>query len=338
MNSHGSKLRSGHQIHSSPERTAKLSAYNAPQTGLLSLLPEQCIPYAELIRLDKPAGGIYLYFPSLFGSLLASSCASTPPSPSKLAWVNLWLYLAAMIYRSLACTWNDILDRDIDRKVTRTRLRPMARGAISVEKAVAFTLVQVACGSVLAYRLNAICFYYTLPFLVILGFYPYGKRITFYPAMILGLGWAWGAVIGFPAVGVDPFSSTTTTQAMSYLYASNIVWCILYDTIYSHQDLEDDKLSGVKSIPIKFEGQTKRLLATLAVLQIALLIPCGRLIDASRWYYVGTCIGGGLTLALMIVTVDLKQPKSCMWWFKWGSLITGLVISTGFLYEYSQHP
>lgn len=310
--------------------------YKPPSTGLLSWLPSRYVPYAELIRLDKPAGGIYLYFPSLFSSLLASRLISPAPRPSKLLWVNLLLLLESMIHRSFVCAWNDILDQDIDRKVSRTHLRPMARGAIPVRDAVAFTLLQVAFAAGLVYYMSPECFYYTIAFDIIMALYPYAKRITYYPSMILGLGWAYGAIIGFPAVKQDPFAFMTVAKAAGCLYASNVVWSILCDTIYSYQDLEDDKLWGVKSIPVKFEDRTKLLLIGFALVQIALLFPCGHFIGASLWYYLGTCVGGGLTLALMIVMVDLTKPDSCMWWFKWGSLITGCTITTGFLYEYGR--
>ncbi|KAL9596857.1 MAG: hypothetical protein Q9219_005527 [cf. Caloplaca sp. 3 TL-2023] len=318
-----------------PDRV-DLPTYKIPETGLLSWFPAHWIPYAELIRLNKPAGWIYLYFPSLFSSLLASCLVEPVPPPSKLFWVNVLLLLEAIIHRSFACVWNDILDRDIDRKVTRTRLRPMARGAVSTGNAVIFTMLQVAVGAGLAYYMRPECFYYTLPFDVILALYPYAKRVTYYPSLVLGFGWAWGAIVGFPAIKPDPFTSNTVVQAAACLYASNMAWCNLYDTIYSYQDLKDDKLAGVKSVPVKFEDQTQVILVGLAVLQIALLVPCGHAMNASPWYYIGTCAGGGLTLAMMIVMVDLAKPESCMWWFKWGSLITGCMMATGFLCEYQR--
>ena len=311
-------------------------AYKLPDTGLLSWFPSRCVPYAELIRLNKPAGGIYLYFPSLFSSLLASCLIPPVPQPSKLLWVNLLLLLESMIHRSFVCAWNDILDQDIDRKVSRTRLRPMARGAVSMQNAVTFTLLQVAFGAGLAYYMSPECFYYTLPFDIILALYPYAKRITYYPSMMLGLGWAWGAVIGFPAIKPNPFTSTTVVKAAACLYASNIIWSIICDIIYSYQDLDDDKRGGVKSIPVKFEDQTKLLLIGLGLLQVAFLVACGQLMEASQWFYLGSCVGGGSTLAAKILMVNLKQADSCMWWFKWGSLITGGVVATGFLYEYGR--
>ena len=302
---------------------------------MLSLLPLSWVPYAELIRLNKPAGLIYLYIPCLFSTFLAASITKPVAPVSKVLRTNILLFLGSFVFRSAACTWNDILDQDIDRKISRTRLRPMPRGAITTQNALMYTGLQTLLGSVLLFRLPFGCIYYSLPSIFLIGLYPLAKRVTQYPQVVLGLTWAWGAVIGFPAMGVELFRSTIAFKTAALLYASGIAWTVLYDTIYAHQDIREDKREGVKSIAIKFEEHAKIFLTVLGVIQIALLLAVGSVAKAGLVYFIG-CGSAAITLGMMIEIVDLHNPESCWRWFQSGCWLTGGSVAMGCFGEYQR--
>ena len=313
---------------------SKTPPYEPPKAGLLSHLPISWVPYAELIRLDKPAGTAYLYFPCLFGTLLASCLIQPTPRPMQLLQTNLCLLLGAVIIRGASCTWNDILDRDIDRRVSRIQLRPMARRAVSVPSALSYLAAQVGIGLGLLHRFRPVCLFYMVPFIVVIGLCPLGKRFTHYPQVILSFAWAWGDIMGFPIMGISPFESSTVTKAAGCLYTSGIFWTVLYDMIYAHQDIQDDKKAGVMSIAVKHEKQAKLFLSGLALCQITMLVLVGYIINASPAFFLRTCCETVLIMGIMIAKVDLHEPENCMWWFKNGSWITGCATASGLLSEY----
>lgn len=308
--------------------------WEPPKTGFYSLLPVPWIPYAELIRFGKPAGTIYLYIPILASTLLAAAVAPFDVPVSKLVKMNLMFALGSTIFRGAACTWNDILDQDIDRKVSRTRNRPLPRGAISTATALLYNAIQIVIGSALMSQLPPACQKYSVLSIIIIGLYPLGKRITHYPQVILGFTWAYGFVMGFPAMDIDPFVTPKITMIVGCLYGAGFAWTIGYDTVYAHQDIRDDKREGVKSIAIKFEAMPKTFLTVLAFVQVALFMTAGYFAEVGPIFYVG---GGfaAASLACMIATVDLEDPESCGWWFHRGSCsLTGGSMALACLSEY----
>ena len=316
--------------------TSASAQYVVPRKGILSHLPYSLVPYAELIRLDKPTGTYYLYLPCLFSTLLAGLLSSPVPSPSLILTTNGLFLLGSAIFRGAACTWNDTLDRNIDAKVTRTRLRPLPRGAVTAGQAHTWTTIQIAAGaSVLAtaFPFPTIALY-ALPSVVIIGLYPLAKRVTHYPQVVLGFTWSWGIVMGFPAMGIDLFApeSSTALAAAGTLYAANIAWTVLYDTIYAHQDVRDDTRVGIKSMAVKHGAKT--LLAGLAATQVSLLAVTGWIVGAGPIYFLGTCGGAATALATMVWRVRLDRPGNCWWWFKWGCWFTGGSVASGLAGEY----
>lgn len=312
----------------------KATPYETPKTGLLSVLPVKWVPYAELIRIDKPTGTYYLFFPCLFSTLMAAPMASPMASIGSVAGTTMLFFTGALIMRGAGCTINDLWDRNLDPHVRRTRLRPIARGAITPFKGLVFTGFQLLAGLGILLQFPLPCLFYGIPSLLFVASYPLAKRVTYYPQFVLGLTFSWGAFMGFPALGIDLLSNQAALTAAACLYASNISWTVLYDMIYAHMDIKDDVKAGIKSIALKHDAQTKLVLTGLAAVQVGLLAATGVATGAGPAFFIGSCGGALATLGIMIKRVNLKNVKDCWWWFVNGCWITGGVISTGMAADY----
>jgi len=311
-----------------------LPAYTPPTTGLLSYLPKSWVPYAELIRLDKPSGTYYLYFPCLFSTLIAATIATPMAAPSAVFGTAALFFTGALVMRGAGCTINDLWDRNLDPHVERTRLRPIARRAVTPKAAVIFTGGQLLTGLAVLLSFPFECFWYATPSLLLVAIYPLAKRVTNYPQFVLGLTFSWGAMMGFPALGVDLLADQAALTAAVCLYASNVAWTVLYDMIYAHMDIKDDAKVGIKSIAVKHEKDTKAVLTGLAVVQLGLLAGTGVAAGMGPVFFAGSCGGAALTLGTMIWRVNLKEVKNCWWWFKNGAWFTGGGIALGLTGEY----
>src|SRR5271155_5388705 len=207
-------------------------------------VPVRLRPYARLARLDRPIGTWLLLFPGWWGIALASR---RWPDPLLL----LLFAIGAVAMRGAGCTLNDIADRDYDGQVARTRLRPLPSGAVSVRQAVIFLLLQLMIGAAVLFSLNRITILLGAAVLGLIGTYPFMKRITYWPQVFLGLNFNWGALMGWTAV----------TGALGWppllLYIGGVFWTLGYDTIYAHQDKEDDIRIGVKSSAIALGEHTR---------------------------------------------------------------------------------
>jgi len=207
---------------------------DSERRGLIGALPLPLRPYASLMRLDRPIGAWLLFWPGAWAVALAGL------GPRGIALI-LWLALGAWAMRSAGCVWNDIVDRDLDRRVERTRLRPLASGRASLTGAWVLLAALGLIGLVVLLQLNRLAQIVALASLAPVAAYPFMKRITWWPQAWLGLVFSWAALVGWPAV----------TEAMGptvcLLYAGSIFWVIGYDTIYAIQDIEDDALVGVRS-------------------------------------------------------------------------------------------
>jgi 4-hydroxybenzoate polyprenyltransferase len=164
--------------------------------------------------------------------------------------------------------------------------------------------------------------------------YPLAKRVTYYPQFVLGLTFSWGAMLGFPALGVDLLGSQPALTAAACLYSSNVAWTVLYDMIYAHMDIKDDAKAGIKSIALRHDKDTKAVLTGLAAVQIGLLGAAGAALGMGPAFFIGSCGGAAVTLGTMIWRVKLKDVTNCWWWFVNGCWITGGSISIGLLGEY----
>lgn len=307
-------------------------AYQPPQNGFISYLPLPWMPYAELVRLDKPTGTYYLFFPCLFSSLMAASYTASPPLA--VFSTSMLFFTGALIMRGAGCTINDLWDRNLDPYVERTRHRPIARGVISPLNGIVFTGIQLLAGLGILLQFPISCLMYGIPSLLLVTTYPLAKRVTHYPQFVLGLTFSWGAIMGFPALGVDVLADSTAMTAVAALYASCVSWTVLYDMIYAHMDIKDDPKVGIKSIALRHEKETKGVLSVLALIQLGFLAAAGGAIEAGPMFYLGSCGSAAATLGLMIWKVRLKKASSCWWWFKNGALFTGGGIATGLLADY----
>ena len=236
--------------------------------------------------------------------------------------------------RGAGCTINDLWDRNLDPHVERTKLRPIARGAVTPFNGVVFTGFQLLAGLGILLQFPTSCLFYGIPSLLLVASYPLAKRVTYYPQFVLGLTFSWGAIMGFPALGVDLLSNSSALMAAACLYTSNIAWTVLYDMIYAHMDIKDDAKAGIKSIALKHDAQTKQILTGLAATQVVLLGAAGIAAGAGPAFFVGSCGGAVISLGLMIKKVDLKSVKDCWWWFVNGCWITGGTISFGMAIDY----
>ena len=207
---------------------------DSEQRGLIGALPAVVRPYASLIRLDRPIGAWLLFWPCAWSVALAR--------PSREAWLLiLWLALGAWAMRSAGCVYNDIVDRDLDARVERTRLRPLASGRVSLRGAWALLVAMSLVGLVVLLQLGRTAQIVALASLAPVAAYPFMKRITWWPQAWLGLVFSWGALVGWPAVKLHLGAPAW------WLWAGSIFWVIGYDTIYALQDKEDDALVGVRS-------------------------------------------------------------------------------------------
>ncbi|MDP8995005.1 MAG: 4-hydroxybenzoate octaprenyltransferase [Pseudomonadota bacterium] len=225
---------------------------DSERRGLIGALPRPTRPYASLIRLDRPIGVWLLFWPCAWSVALAGPAADQ--------WtLILWFALGAFAMRSAGCVWNDIVDRDLDGRVERTRLRPLASGRISLTGAWALLAGMALLGLVVLLQLNLVAQLVALASLGPVAAYPFMKRITWWPQAWLGLVFSWGALVGWPAV-----TGALAAPAL-LLWAGSVFWVIGYDTIYALQDREDDALVGVKSSALAL-GRHARLGVALCYL------------------------------------------------------------------------
>ncbi|CAN9206108.1 unnamed protein product [Alternaria alternata] len=258
-------------------------------------------------------------------------------APSAVISTTALFFTGALVMRGAGCTINDLWDRNLDPHVERTRLRPLARRAITPQQAIVFLGGQLTTGLAVLLSLPFECFWYATPSLVLVTLYPLAKRVTYYPQFVLGLTFSWGAMMGFPALGVDLLANQAALTAAACLYASNVAWTVLYDMIYAHMDIKDDAKAGIKSIALKHEKETKVVLSGLAVVQLGLLSATGVAAGLGPVFFVGTVGGAAVTLGTMIRRVKLKEVKNCWWWFVNGAWFTGGAISLGLAGEYAAH-
>jgi len=227
-----------------------------------SRAPRWSRPYLRLARLDRPIGSWLLLLPCWWSAAIAASVAR---DISQLPLDIALFFLGAFAMRGAGCTWNDITDRDLDAKVERTRSRPIPAGQVSVKQALVFLVAQALVGLAVLLQFNRFAVATGIASLLIVVIYPFMKRITWWPQVVLGLAFSWGALMGF-AVRLGRIDATALV-----LYAGSIAWVIGYDTIYAHQDAEDDALIGVKSTARLFGERTHQALVVFYGLAVLLI-------------------------------------------------------------------
>jgi 4-hydroxybenzoate polyprenyltransferase len=279
-------------------------------------------PYLRLARFDRPIGSWLLLMPCWWSAALASGVAG---DIRRLPLVIGLFFVGAFVMRGAGCTWNDITDRDLDARVERTRSRPIPAGQISVTQAVAFLVAQALIGLAVLLQFNRLAIATGIASLVIVAIYPFMKRITWWPQIVLGLAFSWGALMGFAVMlaRIDP--------AALWLYAGSIAWVIGYDTIYAHQDAEDDALIGIKSTALLFGARTRPALVVFYGLAVVLI---GMALAASgaRWPAAIGLVAFAAHLVRQIVRLDISDPALCLRIFK-SNRDAGLLLFAGLLID-----
>ncbi len=278
------------------------------------MAPSFAKPYLRLARADRPIGTWLLLLPCWWGLALA-----TPTWPD---WQIMILFVVgSLVMRGAGCTVNDIADRNFDARVARTATRPIASGEISVAKAVLFLGLQLLLGLTVLVQFNMFSIVLGISSLALVAAYPFMKRITYWPQLILGLTFNWGALVGWSVV-----TGGLAAPALA-LYVAGIFWTLGYDTIYAHQDKEDDALIGVKSTALKFGAQTKPWLAGFYTITFGLLASAGWLAGLGWPFYVVLGLAA-LHLAWQTQNVDITEPKDCLSKFK-SNRDFGLIVFAG---------
>jgi 4-hydroxybenzoate polyprenyltransferase len=277
-------------------------------------------PYLRLSRLDRPIGSWLLLMPCWWSAALAAGAAR---DLSRLPLILALFFVGAFVMRGAGCTWNDITDRDLDALVERTRSRPIPSGQVSVPQATAFLVVQALIGLTVLLQFNRTAVATGVASLVIVAVYPFMKRITWWPQIVLGLAFSWGALMGF-AVLRQRIDATALV-----LYAGSIAWVIGYDTIYAHQDSEDDALIGIKSTALLFGARTRPALTAFYALAVALIGVSLVLADA-RWPAWTGLAAFAAHLAWQVMRLDISSPALCLRIFK-SNRDAGLLLFAGLL-------
>ncbi|MGY3620807.1 4-hydroxybenzoate octaprenyltransferase [Bradyrhizobium sp. USDA 10063] len=284
--------------------------------------PSWSRPYLRLSRFDRPIGSWLLLMPCWWSAALAAGIAH---DLRQLPLVILLFFIGAFVMRGAGCTWNDITDRNLDAKVERTRSRPIPAGQVSVTQALIFLVVQALIGLVVLLQFNRFAVMTGIASLIIVAIYPFMKRITWWPQVVLGLAFSWGALMGF-AVILERIDLTALT-----LYAGSIAWVIGYDTIYAHQDAEDDALIGIKSTARLFGAATHKMLAVFYSLAVV-LIGTALVLAGARWFAWIGLAAFAVHLAVQIKRLDIRDPALCLRIFK-SNRDAGLILFAGLLVD-----
>jgi 4-hydroxybenzoate polyprenyltransferase len=272
-------------------------------TGWVARLPRPWLPYLLLARVDRPIGTWLLFLPGLWGILLVRA-----PAAETIRLVTLFA-VGSLVMRAAGCVVNDLWDRDIDRKVARTAGRPLASGALRPRHALALLAVLLLAGLAILLQLNRLSQALGVASLLLVGLYPLAKRITWWPQLMMGFTFGYGAPLGYAA------ASERIDAAAIALYAAAILWDLGFDTIYAHQDREDDALVGVRSTARLFGEHTRPFLAACYAAALAALALAGWLAALGPWFYPALILPAAL-LARQVIALDIDDPSLCLRLFR----------------------
>jgi 4-hydroxybenzoate polyprenyltransferase len=289
----------------------------------MAVLPESVVPYAQLMRLDRPIGWWLLFIPCLWGLVLAQIVSAE--RQLNLGFVMLFL-AGSVIMRGAGCTLNDMMDRDFDAVVARTQARPLASGKISLRQAFLFLAAQSLAGLLILLQFNWPTIILGASSLLIVAIYPVMKRVTWYPQFVLGLAFNWGALVSWMAV----HGSLALPPLL--LYAGGVAWTMAYDTIYAHMDKEDDILIGVKSTALKFGNRTPMFLVLFFALTLIHLDAAFWLAETSLLPHIAIA-AAALHAAWQVSRFDGNQSALCLKLFR-SNRYFGLILVFGLLLDF----
>jgi 4-hydroxybenzoate polyprenyltransferase len=285
--------------------------------GWVARLPAGWRPYALLARFDRPIGAWLLFLPGLWAFALAA------PGWAEGARLAALFLLGAFAMRGAGCVVNDLWDRDIDRQVERTRGRPLASGAVRARQALAWLAALCLVGLAVLLQLNQAAIWLGLASLIPIVLYPLAKRVTTWPQVMLGFVFSWAAPEGMAA-------ATGELAAPAYaLWVAGFLWILAYDTIYAHQDREDDAKVGIGSTALRLGEQTRGFLALCYGLMLASLALAGWLGGSGPWFWPALALPAAL-LAWQVWRLDIHDPALCLRLFK-ANREVGLAVALAFL-------
>ncbi len=288
---------------------------DSERMGLIGALPKALRPYASLMRLDRPIGTWLLYWPCAWSIALAGVRGEWA--------LFLWFLVGAFAMRSAGCAYNDIVDRDLDKRVERTRLRPLASGRVSLKAAWALTAVLCLIGLVVLLQLKPSAQVVALLSLAPVAAYPFMKRITWWPQAWLGLVFSWGALVGWPAV-----TGQFELPAL-LLWVGSVFWVIGYDTLYAIQDVEDDALVGVKSSARALGDRAQLGVGICYALALAGWVAAIWSVRPD-WVALLAVIPAAFHLGQQVAKADPKDGTGALQLFR-SNRFTGLLLFLGFL-------
>ena len=280
------------------------------------------VPYLRLSRLDRPIGSWLLLMPCWWSAALAAGVIG---NIGQLPLVIALFLVGAFVMRGAGCTWNDITDRDLDALVERTRSRPIPAGQVSVAQAVVFLVLQALVGLAVLLQFNRFAVMTGIASLIIVAVYPFMKRITWWPQIVLGLAFSWGALMGFAVM------RGRIDAAALWLYAGSIAWVVGYDTIYAHQDTEDDALIGIKSTALLFGARTHQALMAFYGLAVVLIGVALAVAGAGVLAWIGLAAFAA-HLVWQIRRLEISDPALCLRLFK-SNRDAGLLLFAGLLVD-----
>lgn len=273
--------------------------------------PEPLKPYFRLSRLDRPIGTWLLLLPCYWGLLLGALAV-----PEAAGWLTVWIFLVctvgAVLMRGAGCTWNDITDRDLDGSVARTRSRPLPSGQVTVRQAILWMGGQVVVSAALLFTLNWAAIGLGVLALLPVAIYPFAKRFTWWPQVFLGIAFNWGALLAWTA------QTGSLSLPAVFLYMAGIAWTLFYDTIYAHQDREDDALIGIKSTARLFGDHSEKwlrgfLIAAVLLMSLAVIYALAPLADPLKMSF---ALAGawalGWHLNWQLSKLDIDDPQNCL--------------------------
>ncbi|KAL1920701.1 uncharacterized protein VTP21DRAFT_1078 [Calcarisporiella thermophila] len=292
----------------------------------LDRLPPSVAPYLYLTRLDKPIGTWLLYWPCAWSISMAAYHAHSPLTQT--AYMLALFGTGAIVMRGAGCTINDMWDKDLDNKVERTKVRPLASGAVTRFQALVFLGGQLSVGLAVLTQLNWYSICLGASSLSLVTIYPFMKRVTYWPQSVLGLAFNWGALLGWSAM-----LGSCDWKTVLPLYAGGVCWTLVYDTIYAHQDKRDDVKVGIKSTALLFGNKTTQYLTGFGTSFVSLLALAGFMNGQGIPFYLVSVGGSAAHLAWQLRTVRYEDPKDCWKKFvsnKWlGALVWSGIVADG---------
>lgn len=283
---------------------------DAPRTNWVDrFAPEKMKPFLRLARADRPIGTWLLLLPCWWGMALAPAGPQVQIGTGTLLFWSVLFGIGAFVMRGAGCTWNDISDRDFDARVERTRSRPIPSGQVSPKMAALFMIVLCLIGLAVLLNFNRFTIILGASSLLLVVAYPFMKRFTHWPQVWLGLTFNWGILMGWAVVHGE------LSMAPLLLYTGAIFWTVGYDTIYAHQDKEDDLMVGVKSSAIRLGDNSKFWIGVFYGAAIGLTAAAGFVSGLGPLFYLGL-VAGALHLLRQIDRVDIDNPDLCLKTFK----------------------